>query len=224
MGWNANTLVMEKHTPAEIKERFLAAPSAVQEALADEGLATEFILHLRDRFGLPIDKLAPAAALVRDVLIGLATPAEFHSEMAQFAGGEEKATQITTAFNEEVMKQLQASERTVGAAPGAAPASPLVDAPLATPAKPLVQEPVEPGHTTVRTMAMDMDAAKEHRAPAPVELPATPVMPQPAAVNPPPMPIPKPAPVPERPPMPATIPGAPKVVKYGTDPYREPIE
>lgn len=226
-----------------IKSAFQKAPAAVQEALGDTGIATEFVFSLRERFGLPIDKLAPAAELVRDMLIGLATPAEFNTEMTMFVGEKDKAALIAAALNKEVMEKLRKKEITKGTAPALSPStSPLIDKPLTTPAQPIVQEPVQPGAPkpaqaaaaapiiaqqgpSLRTMATDMQAAKDHKpamphpyTPSVANLPPAPV------VAPPPAPPKSSAPIAPRVQTPSSVPGAPVVKDYGNDPYREPVE
>lgn len=80
------------------------------------------------------------------------------------------------------------------------------------------QEPTQ--GPAMRTMAGDMQAVKEHRELTPLFRPVTaPVQPPPppvAPLAPPPLPARTAAPPPD-------LPGAPKVEKYGVDPYREPV-
>jgi hypothetical protein len=136
--------------------------------------------------------------------------------------------------------------------------APVVPTAVSVPVVPPISKPssvsnitASPGHPTMRTMATDMQAAKEHRVPEPFFSRPAPVAPLPVpapvappVVMPPPiMPLPStssivPPPLPPHPhaaeaivpasphaaPPPPNLPGTPPAPPYGIDPYHEPVE
>lgn len=100
-----------------------------------------------------------------------------------------------------------------------------------TPPAPPIQAPITVDeHPSMRTMATDMQAVKEHRTPEPIfsqpvpPISYTPPAAPPVRIAPPPAPPPAPAAMPQKSVTPPpNLPGAPVVHEYSVDPYRESV-
>lgn len=207
-------------------------------------------LALMQKHGLHADQAAAFEHAYLFMLLGIESPEEFSQELREAGIEEGTVTALATDVNEMVFKPLRSQMQAATPAPAQpaptyrAPLVPpmkLVEAaptpvtPLPAPAPvPVVPPPVsavipppmpvapsgEPSYT-VRTMAHDIEAVKEHRAPEAIPVvhhsePVPPVLHTPEQI-----PVP---PSPRTAPPPPNLPGAPIQKQYGVDPYREPME
>lgn len=235
---------------------FNAAPPVVRKYIEDGKLADK-VVDIADTYNLHVDAMGSLAELSRNMLIGVASPAEVVGELVLAGIDAETARKILADLNQQVFVPLQERIRNpqpetdeeedmapptvvVSAPVPPTPPSPAAPVPAPVPQPPMLvvvppspppappvstPAPVVPQeHPQMRTMATDMQAAKEHRPVAPLfSPPPAPPAPPPVRVAPPPAPPPM-AIAREVPPPPPNLPGAPVVHEYSVDPYREPVE
>lgn len=208
-------------------------------------------LDLSRKYNLHADQAGEFSTSYLYMLLGVYTPEEFVQELRAAGIPEASIQGLAQDVNERVFKRLQSAERvsTPPAIPTAPPPRPvppppaIFAAPVPPPAPPMppVPMPAPPvaPHPAVRTMAQDMQLAKEGgfpphpQAPQPVSwMPSTqartfqtssvpstgaPLMPTPPIpppvppmhAVPPPLPVPPVPPAPPIPPMPRPMPPAP---------------
>lgn len=243
LSFDENVALIMRDLPVPVQE-FLTGPERDQT-----------VLRLSNKYGLHADQAGTFQRSFLFMLMGIHSPEQFLSDLKGAGIGEETARSLAADVNEEVFKPLQAKviapptprptppptytpAAPVVQAPAYVPPAPAVPppppAPVAATPAPVVPQPLPAAeeHPSMRTMATDMQAVKEHRDPEPMpyQPPAPPhFVPPPAPAPPPPVrvappPVPPPPAARTTPPPPSNLPGAPVVHEYSVDPYREPLE
>lgn len=97
-------------TADEVLNAYDKAPTAVQYSLS-EGKAVDFIMQLRERFGLHIDTVGIVTGMVRDLMLGFQTPEEFYQELRTAVKDDVLARKIVDALNKDVFAPLREEMR-----------------------------------------------------------------------------------------------------------------
>jgi hypothetical protein len=169
---------------------------------------------------------ATAQKILEDLNSQIFIPVREH--VKNYKEGDEEQVEDTT--HAEMLVQTSTPTPAVSQSPEPVPQPTpvIVSAPQTTPSiPPTPPTPVMPQvsvaptspatpEQSMRTMASDVDALHQHRAPEPIPYSAPPPVI-------PPVPIPPAIPARTTPPPP-NLPGAPLTKEYGNDPYREPVE
>lgn len=245
LGTSASYMLMGLRSPAEtVGELVLAGVDGAmaQKILGD--LNTQVFMPVRDRVKnykgddetIPADSAEKAESLTRTTTPAAApeTPSALPSEppVAETPLMEQAVVAPPAPPAAAVMPQvISHSPIPVASSPIAAPQpavpvsmppAPTVPPQVPAPA-PAYAPPGEQDGPSVRTMATDMQAVREHRAAAPI--PYAPSAPMPSTPVPAPEPYVPPAAARSVPPPPPNLPGTgPATKEYGVDPYREPVE
>lgn len=120
-------------TDEQTLEAYRNAPQIIRDALTD-GLAIEFILKIRDRYGFHVDTTDQIVERIRDLLLGLSNPTQFIGELVQLGLNAEQARLLTSDLNAEVFLPLRDQMRN-------SPSEPREPAPV--PAPPPIPEITE---------------------------------------------------------------------------------
>lgn len=234
---------MRTYTREQIQTAFQQAPDAIRAAFLSQETA-EIIYSLKNQYKLHVDTAGDLGAQVGYLLLGIITPAELFGNLVLAGTDEKTARAAMEEINNRIFLPLrekmrgQASTIPAITTPSytAAPAPlfqqpeirPVINEPM-PPAAPVAPAPAPLSQVSsadtissepqIRTMAHDMEDAKNHTGaqnpiPSAWSNPTTPLAPikdafhiEPAA--------PKPEPVVQQPPIEKT---------YGVDPYREPVQ
>lgn len=93
-------------TQDQLLRAYENAPEPIQEALTD-GLAVDFILKVRDRYGLHVDTTQKVTEDIRNMVLGLLTPSDFLSSLAELGISSDTSRKITSDLNTEVFIPLR---------------------------------------------------------------------------------------------------------------------
>ncbi len=196
-------------------------------------------LALTHKHNLHVDQAAVFERAYLHMLLGIKTPEEFSVELREAGIADSTVNALSSDVNDMVFIPLRAQMQNASPQPQpptpqraplvppmelVAPPAPVVPPPVPSAPNPLQSVPVPvsnpslPDAYSVRTMAHDMEAVKNHQMPEPVVIPHPSVAPEVLPIAVPPTP---PARSSTPPP---NLPGVPLQKQYGVDPYREPME
>jgi hypothetical protein len=236
------------YTDAQITGAINRAPAPVRDKIRSGDMAM-LVADMGTERGLHVDTIGHLAAITRDMLIGLSSPADAASSLKEKGVDEKTVSEIFADLNTKLFQPLQDQLRQVKTDK----AQPEIIHPTATHVSSAIKMPVEPSskavgalselHVTnertrisgistpnvaVRTMAKDMEHVKAGEWPEKNSIPQGPPSEQKIATTPQPMPeitreaLPHVRMTP--PTAPAEPPSGQPLKSYGVDPYREPVD
>lgn len=113
---------MITYTDDQVQDALDKAPEAIQNTLSN-GAALDFIINLSSRYGLHVDTAGSLSILIRNLVLGLLSPAEFPGELAALGIDTVTASKITTDLNADVFIPLNELIRNGGTDQSAVPAT-----------------------------------------------------------------------------------------------------
>jgi hypothetical protein len=94
------------YSDVELMEAYERAPYAIKKALND-GVAADFIIGIRKRYGFHLDTVSKVIQLIRNTLLGLAAPTDFLGQLTAIGIPEGQARVLITDVNTEVFMPIQ---------------------------------------------------------------------------------------------------------------------
>ncbi|MBA3789478.1 hypothetical protein H0X32_03790 [Patescibacteria group bacterium] len=104
---------MDIHSEKQLLEKYEIAPKAIQDSLSD-GSAIDFIMSMQDRYKFHIDVAQHVMELIRDLLLGFLSPADFFSELQMSGIDADTSKKLVEDLNKEVFIPMREKMKSEG--------------------------------------------------------------------------------------------------------------